>query len=166
MSQFSFSRPQPSPLRPNYSDPQASREPARESPSRPMSPTPLVSMADTACAAADLFLGVRAVHATPSTPPPPYEGRAAAPCTPCASIRRAQRLAPLAGTDRTTAARSSTGCRSIRRVQESLDHSTTTRSSRTSGRASSASPRRPGSAGAPPPLRTEPATLVACRRPV
>jgi hypothetical protein len=125
-----------------------------------MYPTLPVSMADTACAAADLFIGVRAVHATPATPPPPYKGRAAEPCTRYASIRRAQHLAPLAGADRTTAARSSTRRRSIRRVQESLDHSTTTRSSRTLGRASSASPRRPGSAGAPPARLGRPLRLL------
>jgi hypothetical protein len=114
---------------------------ARGSPSGPMSPTLPMSMADTACAASDLFLGVRAVHATPTTPPPPYKGRAVEPCTPCASIRCAPRLAPLAGANRTTIARSSTRRRSIRRVQQSLDHSTTTRCSRISSRTLSATSR-------------------------
>jgi hypothetical protein len=45
----------------------------RGSPSGPRSPTPLVSMADTACAGRRLSLGVRAVHTSPcSSRPRPY----------------------------------------------------------------------------------------------
>jgi hypothetical protein len=72
VSQFSFSRPQPGPLRPNHSDPQAQLRARPRKPIRAQVPNSPVSMADTACAGRRLSLGIRAVHAKPTSRHVPY----------------------------------------------------------------------------------------------